>query len=138
MSSTPSWLSKVGTFLGKVLKIVATDAKPMADIAAPVVEALLPQFATGIQAADNLVTSIAKQAVLAEGVAAAAGQQSTGPAKLETVLTNIGPSIDAWVASNFPGASAVSAASKAGLVNAVVGIMNEIKPPSTTPTVPAA
>ncbi len=111
MASAPSWLSKIGSVLGKILKAVATEAKPIADIAAPVAEALLPQFATIIAGADNLVTNIAKQATLAEGVAAAAGQQSTGPAKLQAVLTNVGPSIDAWVASNFPGAAAISAAS---------------------------
>lgn len=130
MAGTMSWLSKIGSIIGKILSAVAKDAKPIVDIAAPVAEALLPQFSVEIAAADNLVTNIAKQATLAEAVAAAAGQATgTGAQKLAVVLNNIGPSIDAWVASNFPGAKAISAASKSGLVNAVVAIMNEIEPP---------
>src|SRR5579862_3124168 len=58
-----SWLKHVGQFLGKVLGIVAKDAKPIADTAATVTEALYPQFAPEISAADNLVTNIAKEAL---------------------------------------------------------------------------
>lgn len=122
-----SWLKRVGQFLGKVLGIVAKDAKPLADTAATVTEALYPQFAPAIAAADNLVTNIAKEALDAEVAAAAAGSQSSGPAKLNAVLANIGPAVDDWVAAKFPGAKQVSAASKAGLVNAVVAIMNEVE-----------
>jgi len=138
MASTPatpekkSWLSKVGSFLGKVLGIVAKDAAPVADTASKVAEAMLPQFSPEIMAADNLIDNIAKQAIVTEGVVQAAGTTTGGGAqKLETVLTNIGPEIDAWVASRFPGATTVSNAAKAGLVNAVVAIMNDLEAPAT-------
>jgi len=129
-----TWLSKVGAVLGDVLKAAATAAKPIADIALPVAEALFPQFKTEEVAADNLVTKIATEAVAVEGVAAAAGTQTgTGAQKLESVLANVGPAINAWVAANFPGAKQVSAASQAGLVNAVVAILNEIDPAAAPP-----
>jgi len=136
-SSTPAkvtWLSKVGAVVGKVLKAVATVAKPVADIATPVLEALFPQFAAPIAAADNLVTKIATEAVAVESAAAAAGTQTgTGAQKLEAVLQATGPAINAWVAANFPGAKEVSTAAQAGLVNAVVAILNEIDPAAAIP-----
>lgn len=129
-----SWLSKVGAILGDVLKAAATVAKPIADIAAPVAEALFPQFKTQIAGADNLVSKIASEAIAVEGVAAAAGTQTgTGAQKLESVLQNVGPAINAWVTANFPGAKQVSTASQAGLVNAVVQILNEIDPAAAPP-----
>ena len=129
-----TWLSKVGAVVGKVLKAIATVAKPVDDIATPVLEALFPQFAAPIAAQDALVTKIATEAVAVESAAAAAGTQTgTGAQKLEAVLNASGPAIDAWVAANFPGAKAVSAASKAGLVNAVVAILNEIDPNAALP-----
>ena len=129
-----TWLSKVGAVVGKILKAVATVAKPVADIAAPVLEALFPQFAAPIAAADGLVTKIATEAVAVESAAAAAGTQTgTGAQKLEAVLEATGPAINAWVAANFPGAKAVSTASQAGLVNAVVAILNEIDPAAALP-----
>lgn len=129
-----SFLKHFGQVIGKILKFVAGSAAPIADQAAKVAEVLLPQFSSEIMAADNLIDNIAKQALVTEGVAAAAATAVTGQAKLDAVLTNIGPEIDAWVASRFPGASTVSAAAKAGLVNAVVAITNELegKPPVTT------
>jgi len=131
------WLKHVGQVIGKILGIVAKDAAPAADVAAKVAEALLPQYAPEIASADGLVTKIAKEAIVAEGVAAAAGTAvGGGTAKLEAVLTNIGPAIDGWVSSNFPGASAVSKASKAGLVSAVVTIMNELE--GKSPVAPSA
>ena len=124
-----TWLSKVGAVVGKILKAVAGEAKPVADDAAAVATALFPQFAPEIAAADNLVTKIVAEAVAIEGTAAAAGSQTgTGAQKLESVLLNVGPAIDQWVAANFPGAKQVSAAAKAGLVNGVVAILNEIDP----------
>lgn len=141
MSTTPtpapkvSFLKHFGQIIGRILGIVAKDAAPIADQAAKVAEVLLPQFSAQIMAADNLVDNIAKQALVTESIAATAATPPTGQSKLDTVLSNIGPEIDAWVASRFPGATTVSAASKAGLVNAVVAITNEIE--GKTP-VPAA
>ena len=137
MSTTPpvtppvkqSWLSKVGHWFGKVLKIIATDAQPIEKIALPVAEALLPAFAPEIAMADALFTKIVNEAVAAESVMASAGTATgTGPQKLAQVLGNIGPVLDAWTAANFPGSKQISDASKAGLVNAVVAILNDISP----------
>lgn len=133
MSTTPaptphvSWLKKFGQIVGKILKVIAGETAPIADQAAKVAEVLLPQFATEIVAADNLIDNIAKQALITESVAAAAATPVPGQTKLDTVLANVGPEIDAWVSSRFPGATSVSAAAKAGLVNAVVAIANEIE-----------
>lgn len=131
MSASTSWLANVGKTIGgiakKVLAFLGKDAKPVADIAATVATGLFPQFAPEIAEADNLVTNISKEAIAVEGAAAAAGAAAgTGAQKLEAVLANIGPAIDNWVSSNFPGAKQVSTAAKSGLVNAVVGIMNEL------------
>lgn len=124
-----SWLKRFGHIVGQILGFVAKEAKPVADDAAKVATILMPQFAPEIAIADNIVTNISLEAVKVEALAHAAGTTSGGgPQKLEAVLTNIGPSLDTWVASKFPGAKAVSAASKAGLVNAVVAILNEVDP----------
>jgi len=135
-----SFLKHLGQVIGKILGIVATKVAPEADIAAKVAEAMLPQFSTEIQFANNLIDNIAKEAVAAEAMASAAGTAAgTGAQKLEAALVNSGPAIDAWVASRFPGATQVSNASKAGLVSAVVTIMNELQPASaSTPATPAA
>lgn len=124
-----SWLKRVGQVIGKVLGIVGHTAAPIAHIAAGVAGALMPQFAPEIAFADGLVTKIAKQALVTEALAAAAAGATSGPEKLAAVIANIGPELDAWVASAFPGSAQVSAVAKAGLVNAVVAIMNELKAP---------
>ena len=134
-----SFLKKIGQVIGKILGIAAKDAAPIASQAAAVASVLLPQFAPEIAMADNLVSNIAKQAIITESLAAAASTPVPGQTKLDTVLANIGPEIDAWVASSFPGATAVSTASKAGLVNAVVAIANEVEGKAAVPaSTPAA
>lgn len=145
MSTTPtpaphvSWLKHLGSIIGKILGIVAKDAAPIADQAAKVAEALLPQFAAEIATADNLIDNIAKQALVTESITTGVGVAATGPEKLATALAGIGPEIDAWVASRFPGATSVSNAAKAGLVNAVVAITNEIEGKTIVPAAtPAA
>ena len=133
MASTTSWLSKVGSFFGKILGIVATEAKPIEQIAKPVAEALLPQFVPLIDTADSIFSKIVSEAVIAESAKAAIGQATgSGAQKLEAVLTNVGPLIDGWITSNFPGSAAVSTAAKSGLVNAVVAILNEVDPKAAT------
>jgi hypothetical protein len=134
-----SWLKKVGQTIGKILGIVAKDAKPVADTAAAVATVLFPQFSLEIMAADALVSKIALQATTVESVMAAAGTANgTGVQKLTAVLQDIGPAIDQWVANAFPGAAAVSNTSKSGLINAVVAILNEIEGrPVLTPPAPA-
>jgi vacuolar-type H+-ATPase subunit B/Vma2 len=145
MSTAPvvphvSWLKHFGQIIGRVLGILAKDVPAIVAIATPVAEALLPQFSAQIQTANDLVSKIAKQAIVTEGLAAATGQATTGADKFQAVLANIGPEIDAWVANAFPGASQVSAVNKAGLVQAVVAIINEeVKPPAAAiPAVPPA
>ena len=123
-----SWLKKVGLAIGKILHIVATDAKPIEEIAVPVAKALAPQFSGLIDEADKIFSSVVNEAVAAEGVSTALAQENSGPQKLQQVVTAIGPMLDAWVQANFPGAAAVSNVEKAGLVNAVVAIINKAQP----------
>jgi hypothetical protein len=133
MATTPapvatktSWLSKVGAFIGKVFNI----AKQVEPTAAAVASVLVPQFAPEITLANDLFSKIASEAVAVEGTFAAAGNATgSGPQKLEAVLANIGPDIDAWVAANFPGSKQLSAVAKTGLINSVVAVLNELEPP---------
>jgi hypothetical protein len=130
--SEQSWLSRVGSIFGKVLRAITGAGVQIEKAAVPVAEALLPQFAPFIAAADGIFGNIVKECVAAEAVQAAAGTATgTGPQKLAAVLANIGPMLDTWVSSNFPGSSAISSATKAGLVNAVVAVINELEPPAT-------
>jgi hypothetical protein len=121
-----SWLKKFGAEVVKVLGFVAGKAVPIAQAAGAVVSALEPQLAPAISIAENLVSKIAVQASTTEAAFQAVGQASNGAGKLQAVLSSIGPEIDTWIANSFPGASAASTASKAGLVNAVVAILNEV------------
>jgi hypothetical protein len=132
-----SWLKHLGNFLGKILKITAKNAPPIADMAAKVAEVMFPQFAAGIAVADNLVDNIAKEALAAEIMEQAGAAAQGGPAKLQAVLANVGPAIDQWIASRFPGSNTVASAKKANLVSAIVDIVNDVTPPSTL-VVPAA
>ena len=134
-----SWLKKIGLFFGKILGIVATETQSVEKIAVPVAEALLPQFVPMIQTADGIFSNIVKEAVAAESAAAAVGQAAgTGVQKLAAVLTNSGPMIDNWIASNFPGAAQVSTAAKSGLISAVVAILNEVDGGSIVDPLPTA
>ena len=129
-----SWLSKVGAFIGKILGVIAKDAKPVAATAAQIVAIVAPQFSALATVGENLVDNIANEVIAVEGVAAATkAQTGTGAQKLETALQNIGPAINAWVAAKFPGATAISKDAKAGLVNSVVAILNEVDPAAVPP-----
>jgi hypothetical protein len=121
-----SFLKKVGQIIATVLGI-AQKAEPTV---VKFTEALLPQFVPFIASADTIFQNIVKEIVSAETAAAAAGQAGTGAQKLEAVLANVGPMLDNWVASNFPGAAKLADATKAGLVNAAVALLNDIKPPA--------
>ena len=134
-----SWLKKFGQDVVKVLDFVAGKAVPVAQAAGAVVSALEPALAPEIAVAENLVSKIANQATVTEAAFAAVDQSSNGPAKLQAVLSAVGPEISAWVANAFPGAAAVSKTAQAGLVNSVVAILNEVDPTLalTTPTGPA-
>lgn len=126
-----SWLKKVGSFLGKVLHVVATEAKPVNDLIEPVVASLFPQFSGVLEIEKNWVDRVAAQAVKVEAVAAAAGQASgTGSQKLAQVLSSaeVNAAIDAWVAARFPGSGKVSDVARSGLISAIVGVINEVTP----------
>lgn len=123
-----SFLKRFGQIVGKILHVIAKSAAPIADQAASVAEVLLPQFAPEIAFADSLVTKIAKQAIITEAITTGVGAAASGADKLAMVLAGVGPEVDAWVTAMFPGAKQVSAIAKAGLVNAVVAITNELQP----------
>lgn len=131
-----SWLKKFGQDVLKVITFIAGKAAPIAAAAGAVVEAIDPALTPIVTVAENLVTKIANQAAITEVAFAAAGQASSGAAKLQAVLNAVGPEINAWVAAAFPGAAALSTAAQSGLVNAIVAILNEIDPnlALTTPT----
>lgn len=134
-----SWLKKFGQDVLKVLGFVAKEAAPIAESAGAVVSILFPAFAPAIAAGENLVANIANQASVTEAAYNAVGSGANGPAKLQAVLNAVGPEIDAWVQAAFPGAAQVSAIAKAGLVDAVVAILNDIDAnlALTTPTAAA-
>ena len=119
-----SFLKRVGAEIAKILGIVQ-KAEPTV---VAFTEALLPQFAPFIASADTIFQNIVKEIVAAETAAAAAGQVGTGPQKLVAVLANVGPMLDTWIASNFPGSAKLADATKAGLVNSVVAVLNDITP----------
>jgi hypothetical protein len=134
-----SWLKKIGGVLASILGI----AQKVEPTIVGFTEALLPQFAPFIASADTIFQNIVKEIVTAEVAAVAANQTTGGGAqKLAAVLANVGPSLDNWIQSNFPGSAALATATKAGLVNAVVAVLNDIKPstavPAPAPTAPVA
>jgi hypothetical protein len=133
-----SWLQHFGQILSKVLGVVTKDGATIEKLAVPVAEALLPQFTPEIAIADNLATSILKQITVTQGVAAAVGTANTGPAKLQAVTAGITAEFNAWIGSAFPGATAVSAAAKSGLVQAIYNIASEIEAPLQAASTPPA
>jgi hypothetical protein len=133
-----SWLKKFGQDIEKVVGIIAKDAQPVAAAAGLAIEAVDPALAPLVTVGENLVSKIAQQAQITEAVFASVGQASNGPAKLQAVLNAVGPEVQAWVTSAFPGAAALSTANLTQLVNAVVAILNSVDgnlaltPPTTT------
>jgi hypothetical protein len=121
-----SFLKKIGQLFAKAARIFVTEGAAVEKIAVPVAEALLPQFAPIIAEADVMFQNVVKEVVKVEAAAASAATAPTGAGKLAAVLSNIGPAMDTWIASSFPGSKGLSQASKAGLVNAVVAILNEV------------
>jgi hypothetical protein len=121
-----SWLKRFGHEVGVVLGVVAKDAQPIEKIAASTATALLPQFAPEIAYADGLATKILNMVKTTEGTFVAVEQGSNSLAKLQAVVTGTQSEMDQWVAQNFPGASAISQASRDGLVNAIVAIANDV------------
>jgi hypothetical protein len=121
-----SWLSRFGHEVGVVLGVIAKDAEPVEKIAAATATTLLPQFAPEIAYADNLATRILDSVKNVEGTFVSVGQSTNSAGKLNAAIAGVSSEMDAWVKANFPGAAAISQASRAGLVNAVVAIANEV------------
>src|ERR1700674_1279260 len=123
-NSSQSWLSKIGHVLAEIIGV----AQKVEPTVVNFTEARLPQFAPFIASADTIFQKVMKEVIAAETTAAAAGQATgTGPQKLAAVLANVSPMLDTWIASNFPGAAKLADATKAGVVNAVVALLNDIK-----------
>ncbi len=121
-----SWLKHIGQILAKIGKSIVMVAQPVEKIAVPVLESMFPQFAPGIAKADSIFTNAVKQIIVTEAIGAAATTATSGPDKLKAVAAGIGPELDAWVQSAFPGAAKVAEAEKAGLAQAIVNIVNKI------------
>lgn len=124
VKSSSSWLSKFGHAIGVALGFIAKEAVPIAQAAGTIISIIDPVLAPEISFAENLVSKIAQQALVTESTFVAVGQASNGPAKLQAVIDSIGPEVDQWVVNSFPGAAKVSTEVKAGLVNAVVALLN--------------
>jgi hypothetical protein len=126
------WLKSVGLAIGKAAKEVvaflsSTKVQAAEAQVANIAELLLPVDAPIIQTFQVVMGKIFQQAVVTEtavGTVAAAGSQ-----KLAAVVASIGPELDQWVASNFPGSATISADVKAGLVNAIVALQNDLTAP---------
>ena len=131
MSTTPpatpaplSLVKKVGKVLGKVAAVFVKDAVPAEPILAKALEAMFPQFAPAIATGDALFTKIAQQVLVTETAANIVATAPSGAAKLQAVVQATSSEIDTWVKNLFPGATTLSAAQKAGLVQAVFNIVD--------------
>lgn len=126
-----SWLKKFGHAVGVALGVIAKDAEPVEKAAVQVAEFVAPQYTPLIQAADGIFEKGLNEVKLVEGTFTAVGQASNGPAKLQAVLSSLGPEIDAYTEANFPGSAQIIRgeayiASKSTLINAFVAYLNSI------------
>lgn len=123
-----SWFKRLCHAIGKVLNVIVTDEQKIQPVIVPALEAAFPALAVPIAAGAELATKIAKQILVTETVGAAVAGAPTSNAALGAAVAGIGPEIDAWVQNVFPGAAELSAASKAGLVQAFYNALKEIDP----------
>lgn len=131
-----SWLSRLGHEIGVVLGIVAKDVKPINDIVVPIITTLYPALAGPLAIEENWVDRITATAASAETIKAAAGQATgTGLEKFQQVLADpaVNAAIDTWVINRFPGAEKLGEAEKAGLIQAIINVINKVNPPSVIP-----
>lgn len=134
-----SWLKKFGSAVWNAAKEVvgflgSTQVQTAEAAAAQVATLLLPADAPLIQSFQAIAGKIFHQAAITE--TQFTNVTSAGTQKLSAVVGAIGPELDAWVANNFPGAAKVQAATKAGLVNAIVALQNDLTAPIPTPVSP--
>jgi hypothetical protein len=91
---------------------------------AKALEAMFPAFAPSIAVGDALFTKIVQQILVTETAANTVANAPSGAAKLQAVVNATSSELDAWVKNLFPGAAALSAAQKAGLVQALFAIVD--------------
>jgi len=126
-----SWIHHIGNVLGHILGVVAKDGATVVKFAVPLAEVLLPQFTPEIIAAGGIASRILKQIAVTQGAAAAIATANTGPEKMDAVLLATQAEFDGWIQSMFPGAKEISKINKAGFVQAVYNIANEIEAPKS-------
>jgi len=126
-----SWIKHVGNILVKFGRIFVKESAKAEPALAQALEIFMPQFAPEIAMADGLFSKIAKQIIVTQGSAALISAAPVGAAKLQAVTSAIGSEIDQWIANLFPGSTTVSAAKKAGLVQAVFDVIDEQAAPSS-------
>lgn len=134
-----SWLKTFGSEIAKVAKeIVHVLASPQAQTlendAATLAGILLPAEAPLIAGFQTLAGKIFRQAAVTE--TAMANVSGSGAQKFSAVLAQVGPELDQWVANAFPGSGKIQDATKAGLINAIVALQNDITLPAAPPATP--
>lgn len=131
-----SWWKRALNEVGKIIGFVEKEEPKIQAIALPALQAAFPQFAVLIGGVGTVATKIVNEMVAVQAVGAAAATAPTGVQRLESVLGNVGPALDEWVQSAFPGHQAISVARKSGLIQAMHDILEEIDPSAaTTPPV---
>ena len=130
--SVGSWLKSAGLAIysaaEKVVGFLSSSKVQNAEQSvAAIAELLLPAEAPIIATFQDIAGKIFRQSIVTE--TAFANVAGAGTQKLSAVLAAVGPELDAWIQNNFPGSQKLSDAAKAGLVNAVVAIQNELQPP---------
>jgi hypothetical protein len=130
-----SWLKKIGNVVAKIVGAVVKVEPGIVRVA----EIALPEFAPEIALADGLFSKALSLVVTSQGVFTAVGQASNNAGKLAAVLAGFGQEMDAYIATNFPGAKALSLDVKTKYVNVMVAIANELdgeaiatNPPAST------
>src|SRR5271155_3396114 len=103
-----SWLKRVGSAIYTGLKdVVSLISNPKVQAAeaqvASIAALLLPAEAPIIAGFQIIAGKVFQQAVVTE--TALTNVANAGPQKLAAGLAAIGPELDQWVASNFPGSA---------------------------------
>lgn len=129
-----SWLKKLGSVIWTAAKdVVGFLGNPKVQSAeaqvANIASLLLPAEAPIIQAFQAVMGKVFQQTVVTE--TAFANVANAGSQKLEAVLAEVGPELDQWVANGFPGSTRIQDATKAGLINAVVALQNDLMAPGS-------
>ncbi len=132
-----SWLKKFGSAVWNAAKEIggflgSSKVQTVEQQVANLAEILLPTDAPLIQGFQIIIGKIFKQAVVTE--TQFANISNAGAQKFSAVIGLIGPELDQWVANNFAGTAKIQDATKAGLVNAIVALQNDLTAPVTPPS----